>query len=106
MPCKLYWVVRTISHVATKPYAHAGPGKRHLLCGIGVRSGSPSSWLQMNAGLSRVSRDTKGKAYAAWLGFYNSCPQVRLGTDRLVSLANEFATLMGCRCVGVGTGPA
>ena len=49
------------------------------------------TWLRP---CSQVSDDTKGKAYAAWLGFYNSS-SLSLGTSRLVDLANEFSSIIG-----------
>ncbi|KAJ9506529.1 hypothetical protein QJQ45_005026 [Haematococcus lacustris] len=50
----------------------------------------------MATGLSRVSSETKSKAYQAWLGFYKSCPWVKMSPAQVVAQANSFATVMGC----------
>ncbi|KAL6761806.1 P-loop containing nucleoside triphosphate hydrolase protein [Haematococcus lacustris] len=50
----------------------------------------------MATGLSRVSSETKSKAYQAWLGFYKSCPWVKMSPAQVVAQANNFATVMGC----------
>jgi hypothetical protein len=33
---------------------------------------------------------------AAWLGFYRSCPSVKLNNAALVEMGNHFASLLGC----------
>eukprot|EP00798_Chlamydomonas_sp_ICE-L_P017563 gene17563-23886_t len=51
----------------------------------------------INSGLTRVSSDTKGKAYAGWLGFYRSTsPVSKLPKHELVALGNEYASILGC----------
>ncbi|KAJ9524643.1 hypothetical protein QJQ45_024275, partial [Haematococcus lacustris] len=50
----------------------------------------------MATGLSRVSSETKSKAYVSWLGFYKSCPWVKMSPAQVVAQANNFATVMGC----------
>ncbi len=39
---------------------------------------------------------TRACVQAAFLGFYNSCPTVKMSVADLVRTANRFAELMGC----------
>lgn len=43
----------------------------------------------------QVSADTKGKAYAAWLGFYKSAPGLSMSVSQLVDTANHFSRIIG-----------
>lgn len=43
----------------------------------------------------QVSADTKGKAYAAWLGFYKSAPGLSMSVGQLVDTANHFSRIIG-----------
>ncbi len=49
----------------------------------------------LTSALSQVPADTKGKAYAAWLGFYKSAPGLSMSSEQVVQVANEFSRIIG-----------
>lgn len=51
----------------------------------------------VEAALTDVDEETKGKAYRAWLGFHKTfTKQLQLSNDSLVEQANEYAASLGC----------
>ncbi|KAJ3077398.1 hypothetical protein HDU98_000048 [Podochytrium sp. JEL0797] len=83
-----FFLGRHLGGLPIKPYPYPTPS-------------SPALSAKVAVALSRVSTETKGQAYQAWLGFYNGYSrEIGWSKEQLVAAAGEFAVDV-CGCASV-----